>query len=73
MAAPWALISSFEVAQSMGFKGDFRQWEHLLLIGDSSRLALTIPISIAKIEEPARQCRPNWPRFMVNLNDFNSS
>jgi hypothetical protein len=34
MAAPWALISSLQVAESMGFKGDFRQWEHLLLIGD---------------------------------------
>ena len=25
-------ISSFQVAQSLGFKGDFRQWEHLLRI-----------------------------------------
>jgi hypothetical protein len=24
------VISSFQVAESMGFKGDFRQWEHLL-------------------------------------------
>ena len=28
------IISSFRVAESMGFKGDFRQWEHLLRIGD---------------------------------------
>ena len=28
------LISTFQVAESMGFKGDFRQWEHLLRIGD---------------------------------------
>jgi hypothetical protein len=28
------IIASFWVAESMGFKGDFRQWEHLLLIGD---------------------------------------
>jgi hypothetical protein len=28
------VISSFQIAESMGFKGDFRQWEHLLRIGD---------------------------------------
>ena len=28
------VISSFQLAESMGFKGDFRQWEHLLRIGD---------------------------------------
>jgi hypothetical protein len=28
------VISTFQVAESMGFKGDFRQWEHLLRIGD---------------------------------------
>jgi hypothetical protein len=28
------VISSFQVAESLGFKGDFRQWEHLLRIGD---------------------------------------
>ena len=28
------IISSFRVAESMGFKGDFRQWEHLLRIGN---------------------------------------
>ena len=28
------LISTFQVAGSMGFKGDFRQWEELLRIGD---------------------------------------
>jgi hypothetical protein len=28
------VISTFQVAQSMGFKGDFRQWEQLLRIGD---------------------------------------
>ena len=27
------LISTFRVAESMGFKGDFRQWEHLLRVG----------------------------------------
>jgi hypothetical protein len=26
------LASTFHVAESMGFKGDFRQWEHLLRI-----------------------------------------
>jgi hypothetical protein len=29
-----SVIASFRVAESMGFKGDFRQWEHLLRIGD---------------------------------------
>jgi len=28
------VISTFQVAESMGFKGEFRQWEHLLRIGD---------------------------------------
>jgi hypothetical protein len=28
------LISTFREAESMGFKGDFRQWGRLLLIGD---------------------------------------
>jgi hypothetical protein len=27
------VISSFQIAQSLGFKGDFRAWEHLLRIG----------------------------------------
>jgi Spy/CpxP family protein refolding chaperone len=26
------IISTFQIAQSMGFKGEFRQWEHLLRI-----------------------------------------
>jgi hypothetical protein len=26
------VIASFQVAQSLGFKSDFRQWEHLLRI-----------------------------------------
>jgi hypothetical protein len=28
------VISTFEVADSMGFKVDFRQWEELLRVGD---------------------------------------
>ena len=28
------LIWTFRVAESMGFQGDYRQWEHLLRIGD---------------------------------------
>ena len=27
-------IASFRIAESMGFKGEFRQWEDLLRIGD---------------------------------------
>jgi hypothetical protein len=26
------VISTFQIAQSLGFKGEFRQWEHLLRI-----------------------------------------
>jgi hypothetical protein len=28
------VISSFRIAESMGFKGEFRQWQDLLRIGD---------------------------------------
>jgi hypothetical protein len=28
------VISTFQIAESMGFKGEFRQWEHLLRIGE---------------------------------------
>jgi hypothetical protein len=28
------VISSFQIAEKLGFRGDFRQWEHLLRIGD---------------------------------------
>ena len=28
------VISTFQIAESMGFKGEFRQWEDLLRIGD---------------------------------------
>jgi hypothetical protein len=28
------VISTFHIAESLGFRGDFRQWEHLLRIGD---------------------------------------
>ena len=28
------VISTFQVAGSIGFKGDFRQWEQLLRVGD---------------------------------------
>jgi hypothetical protein len=27
-------VSTFQIAQRMGFKGEFWQWEHLLRIGD---------------------------------------
>jgi hypothetical protein len=27
-------INRFQIAESMGFKGDFRQWEDLLRIGE---------------------------------------
>jgi hypothetical protein len=30
----WCVISTFQVAESIGFKGDFRQWKHLLRTGD---------------------------------------
>jgi hypothetical protein len=28
------VISSYQVAESMGFKGEFRQWERLLGVGE---------------------------------------
>jgi hypothetical protein len=28
------VISTFQIAERMGFKGEFRQWEHLLRIGE---------------------------------------
>ncbi|MGA9577877.1 MAG: hypothetical protein WBV90_09670 [Terrimicrobiaceae bacterium] len=28
------VISTFQIAQSIGFKGELRQWEELLRIGD---------------------------------------
>jgi len=28
------VISTFQIAESMGFKGEFRQWEHLLRVGE---------------------------------------
>jgi hypothetical protein len=28
------VIASFQVAESLGFKGEFRQWEHLLRVGE---------------------------------------
>ena len=28
------LISTFKVAETIGFKGDYRQWQELLRIGD---------------------------------------
>jgi hypothetical protein len=28
------LISTFKVAENMGFNGDFRQWDHLMRVGD---------------------------------------
>jgi hypothetical protein len=28
------VISTFQIAESLVFRGDFRQWEHLLRIGD---------------------------------------
>ena len=28
------VISTFQIAEKLGFRGNFRQWEHLLRIGD---------------------------------------
>lgn len=28
-----SVIATYQVAQSLGFKGEFRQWEHLLRVG----------------------------------------
>jgi hypothetical protein len=29
-----SVISTFQIAEKLGFRGDFRQWEHLLQIGE---------------------------------------
>jgi hypothetical protein len=29
-----SVIATFQIAESMGFKGEFRQWEHVMWIGD---------------------------------------
>ena len=29
------VIASYQIAQSLGFKGDFRAWQHLLYVGGS--------------------------------------
>ena len=34
-----AVITSFRIAESMGSKGEFRQWEHLLALPVGSSLA----------------------------------
>jgi len=36
------LISTFQIAESMGFKGDFRQWEELLRIAELTPVAWAI-------------------------------
>ena len=28
------LLSTFKAAERMGFEGDYRQWQHLLRVGD---------------------------------------
>lgn len=33
-ASKSTVIASFQIAESMGFKGELRQWEDLLRIGD---------------------------------------
>jgi hypothetical protein len=27
------VVSTFQIAESLGFRGDFRQWKHLLQVG----------------------------------------
>lgn len=39
------VISTVQVAESIGFKGHFRQWEHLLRVGDWSRFPCLPPRS----------------------------
>jgi hypothetical protein len=36
------VISTFQVAESMGFDGDFRQWEHLCASASETRKGLEI-------------------------------
>jgi hypothetical protein len=45
------VISTFQVVQSMGFKGNFRQWEHLLRIEDPYRQTGSAAISPNRAEK----------------------
>jgi hypothetical protein len=36
-AIEWEIIASYQLAQGLGFKGDFRAWEHLLRIHEQQR------------------------------------
>ena len=83
MAAPWALISSFEVAQSMGFEGEFRPMgtpsadRRLIAVIPHDRQEGKNPFLATNLHRKNRGASPtvspNWPRFMANLTDFNSS
>jgi hypothetical protein len=48
-----ASSSGFQIAESMGFKGDFRQWEHLLRIEDPYRQTGSAAISPNRAEKSA--------------------
>jgi hypothetical protein len=50
------LISTFQVAESMGFKGDFRQWEHLLRIADRKSRS---GYHLSHKDSPSRKSRVN--------------
>jgi hypothetical protein len=39
--APVARFWTFQIAQNLGFNGDFRAWEHLLRIGVSLNTAFS--------------------------------
>ena len=46
------VISSFQIAESMGFKGDFRQWEGLLRVGEYGARRSCVHLSVKKTSKP---------------------
>ena len=57
------MIATFRVAESIGFKGELRQWEELLQIGDESWRS-----SIMEAQGQGARSTASWTRSMVNAD-----
>ena len=68
------LISTFRVAESMGFKGDFRQWEELLRIGDENCCSLFVTAEQCKSDRTLKERRKRTGKlarlFLFGKPDF---
>ena len=56
-ASSAALLPVKQIAESMGFKGDFRQWEELLRNGDSDEQSDGAPSGQRRTQKPFRKSR----------------